>query len=949
MGIKEDIRERVKQQVKQKLRERRAALQPEQKSIGGFMGHLKTDIVGFGKGVLTLGREAVVHPVESTKNVSSTLFELSKKMVKYSPGLLKQMGDVVANPIDTAKEFKVNIDRTRDISYEEMKILLDDMRSEVTGKVKDKPRGERILGTLGAGLFSDISKEITHPIEFAYEKPFTFGLDVLSVGGGKVLGKPVKMLGKTKKGQQFIKKIESTFVPDAKLKNAGFEKLAADSLTTKERMFNSQKKIIEANSERFEKVFKLGKKERFEFFETIDKLRRAKPGVKAFSENPKIQKAIHWWLDEQVPKIQKAVGLPKEKSITNYLHHFFPTKPKTDGTTFISPLRKGKEGYLKKSEDVAGFSKDPIVSISAIQSKIAINAIKDSFVKRTVKGYAKDINKLKNELAARIGFDDVKFLEDKGILINRLKSEFNLGEFIPKKGEFHLMPKEVADSLNKFLNPRELSTLEQGFGFFNRNWKPLATATRPRYHTRNVLGNLWNGFVLGEANIRQIPKAAWQQIGNYANELSKSTSLVGKTFKKIYGKSKINTKLIKQAIDDGVIDRGFFAMDLHDLAKVAESSDDIITAIKRYKNPAEIYRIPVLSQYLKMSFKVGEALENNARLALYMDRIRKGVSRTKAKADVNKYLFDYLTGLSETDKVIKNLIPFWSWTRFNVPLQTSAVVTQSLKHAVVNKIASPIVESMETKDELRGYLSEKEKEAGLIKVGEVEKEGKTYNKYIRTESVLPINDLTRIVDIFRFNIDSLGLNPLVGLSKRINDNLDYFGGKVEKFKGEEEKFLDIPMTGKTVEAMRIIPFLSELNKAIGGSYVDGKEPPLDIRLEQVLSPLGTTLKDQEDLKLWGILEKEKELKGSYEQGLESLYKKYLIQSIKYPEEKQFSNNVEKLENMLKSKGLTGLNLLPIKIKATKEAVKQRVIEQVRIRTLESKKETEKEAETKPTP
>ncbi|NKQ39524.1 MAG: hypothetical protein HF967_08700, partial [Methanosarcinales archaeon] len=213
--------------------------------------------------------------------------------------------------------------------------------------------------------------------------------------------------------------------------------------------------------------------------------------------------------------------------------------------------------------------------------------------------------------------------------------------------------------------------------------------------------------------------------------------------------------------------------------------------------------------------------------------------------------------------------------------------------------------------------------------------------------VLPINDLTRIVDLFRFNIDSLGLNPLVGLSKRINDNLDYFGGKVEKFKGEEKKFLDIPMTGKTIEAMRIIPFLSEVNKAIGGSYVDGKEPPLDIRLEQVLSPLGTTLKDQEDLKVWGILEKEKELKGSYEQGLESLYKKYLTQSIKYPEEKQFSHNVEKLENLIRSMGLTSLNLLPIKIKATKEAVKQRVIEQVRLKTLESKKEKEVETETTP--
>lgn len=951
-----DIKEQIRTKVQQKIRERVAALTPTDKTLGGFFSNAKEDIVDFSKGILYLGREAITHPINSIKNVSSTGWELAKEMVKSTPSFLGELGKTYLHPKQRFEQLANNIKDLRNITYEEQKLLLDDLGKDLVTKQEEGTRGEKFLGALGSGLVLDGVKEITHPIEYAYEKPFTFTLDALMLSNGKVITTPAKVASKTKIGAKTIKAIEELFIPDAKLKNAGYGKFADDLNKTKELMFNSQQKIIESTAKTFEKDLKLTKPERIEFFETVDKLRRDTTGKIATSKNPKIQKAIDWWLGQEVPKLRANSGLSEESAITNYLHHYFPDKYNLSEARLTAPAQYAKRGFLKKSEDVAGFSKDPLVSISAIKSKVAFANLKDNFIARTIEKYSQDVDRLKTSLAGKIGLDEVNKLETAGKLDDALKAQFGLAEYKPsgslrfyptqeggisvtKKVETHLLPEEIVKSLNDFTSKNTQSLLIKPLDFFNRNWKPLATAVRPRYHTRNILGNLYNGIYLGSTNIKNLGTAALQQIGGYFNEFKKGTGLASSIAKKILPDN-INTKLFQQAIDDGVIGRGFFAMDLHDLAKISENADDIIKAINKYKNPAEIYRVPGLRQYLQMSFNVGQALEDNARLALYIDRINKGFSRTAAKADVNKYLFDYLTGLSDTDKAIKKIFPFWSWTRFNLPLQSEALVTKSLANAVINKVGDPVTSAVENKDDLSKYLSDKEKEAGYIKVGEVTKNGETYNKYIRTESVLPVNDLTTLIDIFRFDLQSLGVNPLIGLEERLRNNRNYFDNLIERFPGEEKTFLKGSFSGKTIEKLKVIPFLSELNKAISGSETEDNILPTGTRLELILSPLSTSLKNKEELETFGILEKEKILTGTYEAGLESLYKTYLIKSAKDPNVKSFQNNVEKLEKLLKQQGFTELNLLPIKLKATKEAIKEKVKEEIKVKINANKNTTQ---------
>lgn len=1060
MPVASDIKKEIQRRIRKKIADR----QPKEKTVSDFSSNLKSDITNFGKGILGIGRKFVTEPKESFKTLGSVLATTGKEVVSSLPDFAQQVGSTVIQPVETIRELKKNYQTLRAVPYEDQKKVLEELSETVQKQANTK--GEKVFGAIATGIIGDLAQEITHPVEFAYEKPFTFGLDTLSIGGGKLVTKGTAAAAKPLKTTKLSQNLFDMFNPNGKLVREGFGDFADDLVKTHSNIFNSQRNIIKSTSKKFEKDFGLKVKERFEFFETIDDLRRAEPGVKATSDNIKIQQAVDWWLDEQVPKLRKAAGLKEENSITNYLHHYFPEKV-TSAESGARPF-KIREGFLKKSKDVAGFSKDPIVSISAIKSKLATNALKDAFLKRTNAKYGETLASIEAKLIADVGSDVVEAAKKSGgfdALVERVgygvfksgkvdRAVFDLAKSLKesvsqlkkekrfsKKGGKELIelqkrmdsthneltslldeaqtlaseniakskieavlkkvdtrdkkifelqkkeflksdeldalndlvkqreslvkelrsslkeannankfyfPKTIADELNKFYGKSKLedtiNKLLLPLDVFNRNWKPLATGVRPRYHSRNVIGNLYNSIVVGSMNPKRIPDAAMLQIKNYFNELRGMDNVAGKVFKRMFPK-KFNTKLLDEALKEDVIGRGFFAMDLHDLSKAALVDEDIVKAINRVQNPAEIYKIPVLRQYLNLSFGIGQALEDNARLALYVDRRTKGLSKKAAKEYVNKHLFDYLTGLGDADKIIKRVIPFWSWTRFNIPLQTGSLFTKPIRQAVIQKGSRTFVEDVEQDDPNIEFFTEQEKEQGLIKVGEVETNGKILDKYIRTQAVLPQNDLIRLVNVFELDFTDLGLNPIFSLVSRLQQNRNYFGRQIERFTGEKVKFLNQPVRGRTREMMQILPFLSELNKAVGGSFAEEDKPPAPIRAEQVLSPLGVSLKDPEEVKFFGILEEEKELKGSYEAGLESLYKRYLIKLFNNRDEKVFKENVEQLEKLLKQKGMTGINLLPIKIKATREAIKEKIQERIKKKIREQKKKQEDEEST----
>ena len=249
-------------------------------------------------------------------------------------------------------------------------------------------------------------------------------------------------------------------------------------------------------------------------------------------------------------------------------------------------------------------------------------------------------------------------------------------------------------------------------------------------------------------------------------------------------------------------------------------------------------------------------------------RLKKfGGNAEEAKNYVNKYLFDYLTGLGDADKVIKRFIPFWGWTRFNIPLQSGSLLKTPLRYAAIQRGAEPYVKDVEKTDEGYQYLTPEQQGAGFVKTGTTQRGGKEYDKYIKTASVIPLDDLSRLARILSGKDDEIGITPLKQIIDLIRSDptkfKTYFGQPVESFTGEKKKFLGLPMRGRTKELLSTIPLLTEINKLMGGGYAMEEKPQIIVRVEQVLSPLGVSLVDRESNKFFSQLEKERELTGTY--------------------------------------------------------------------------------------
>lgn len=955
MGIiKDQIQEQIKIQMRDQVAKKQKEKFPEEKTVGGLFANLGRNITDLSKGIVGLGYKAVRHPVESGKSVFAAGLELGKQVPRAAKELGGQMVETVAHPIKTTKELVSSYKDLRAVPFEKQKEFFTEATKNF---IDEDERGKRVLGILGSGLLGATTQEISHPAQYAYENPLNFALDILTAGQVSGANKLVSGAAKTAASKiPAVAKVQSAmkevFLPNGKLVASGFDDLSTQLTKAKSEMFKVQKQVVEDTANKFYKEFKLNPKEQTEFFDTIDTLRRTPVGEggvapKAASANPKIQQAINWWLDQEAPKLAEQAGLPAEKAIQNYMHHFFPEKFKAKETAMTKPLQYSKKGYLKESKDVEGFTKDPVLSISAIKSKVAVDNIRDSFIKNTIDQYAVKTDSLVQQLTDA-GIDVSRL--DKNGMIETAKKVLGLEEYKPKGNlrffpvttqegnklaavstnvETHLLPKVIVEELNKFTTGNK-STIEKlflPFDVFNRNWKPLATAVRPRYHARNILGNIYNSTVVAGNNpisfiLKDMPEMAYKQIKNTISTEIKNNSLSGKIYQKLFG-NVVEPDLIKLAVDNDVVGRGFFGADINDLTTAYNKGEDIMKTIKNINTPAEIYKVPVLKQWLQISSKVGSFLEDNARLALFKKGLKKFPGDVdQAKTYVNNHLFDYLTGLGEGDKFIKRFIPFWSWTRFNIPLQAGSLLKAPLRYAAIEKATEPSVKESEISDEGFQYLTPEQKAAGLMKVGVAEKGDKEYDKYIKTASVLPLDDLSRLTDILQGKDEEIGITPLKQIVDLIRKDptkfKTYFGQPVESFKGEEKKFLGGAVRGKTKELLSTLPFLTEINKLLGGGYAEEDKPKMIDRVEQVLSPLGVSLVDRESNKFFYELEKQKELSGSYTSGLQQIYKKYLkIDLERKGTEKYASDNIKILEKMLKQKGLNELDLLKIKNSAVK--------------------------------
>lgn len=297
---------------------------------------------------------------------------------------------------------------------------------------------------------------------------------------------------------------------------------------------------------------------------------------------------------------------------------------------FSIPQFAEKRGYLMKRRGTEGFT---MVAPKAI-AKRELNQLQDNIVQDFLTG-------VKNQFGVQLG---------KGKTMPTGFIDFIDAPKRLKVLNGWALPENIAKDITaSFDATNPLGYIGKGLDTFNRLWKPTATSMNPAFHFINVIGNMYNTWLGGMKDPRrfiQAVKGGFSDAERIALEKS------------------------------GILSRGQFGADL---------------VSRTFENPEGLDTLKLFEPFRK----AGNFFENNARSAFFLDQrgklLKTGLSEveatSKAIGKVNEYLFDYLTGLTPFEtNVMRRVFPFYTWARFNVPLQFKSIITQPAKVAAVSKV-----------------------------------------------------------------------------------------------------------------------------------------------------------------------------------------------------------------------------------------------------------------------
>lgn len=310
------------------------------------------------------------------------------------------------------------------------------------------------------------------------------------------------------------------------------------------------------------------------------------------------------------------------------------------------------------------------------------------------------------------------------------------------------LPTDIVDTYTRVTksleDPDEIQKVLNLFDRMQNLWKGWALFSTG-YHSRNLQGGGFNNWVMGVGKDWGKWLAGQQDAGeNFLLLHAKAMMIAGrferreelpkwmqwglqKTFgdpgqvkqinvPKPGGGIYTNAELWQLAREEGVTGRGMFAKDMPndydrfllrqmdyvrppklDLAKLNAAQVDETTKalLVAAQEQAPMWgRVEgffgTSGAAMRLSRGVGTLAEDTLRLAHFMDRLIKRMTPTQAAMSTKKTHFDY-TELTPFEKdVMKRLVPFYSWLRFNLPLQIQAIMENPSRYSRFPKLVEEI-------------------------------------------------------------------------------------------------------------------------------------------------------------------------------------------------------------------------------------------------------------------
>jgi hypothetical protein len=307
-----------------------------------------------------------------------------------------------------------------------------------------------------------------------------------------------------------------------------------------------------------------------------------------------------------------------------------------------------------------------------------------------------------------------------------------------KEGD--LMNKEVFDGMKKVDN----IFTDEGINKFVENmtsatniWKTLVTTTVPTHHLYNLIGNVANNAMVG------VTPAMYTKAGNLLKK-AKAGKLTA-----------AEEKVMQKAYDYGVLSAGH----------IADRFDPI--RLQRLQNSklARLEDRVANNRFSSFMSNIGNASDDFTRLALFLHGTKRAGSMKGGADMVRKYLYNYGEQTS-TDKALKLAMPFWNWTKNNVPRQLMEFMQQPRYAATYQKLQNMLSEDRPdgAPDYTRDYLQ----------VGD-----KTF-----VNPRLPLLDLSGVGNPLKTGLNSM--NPIFKMPIEYKMNKQFFNDQPIDWKKRSE-------------------------------------------------------------------------------------------------------------------------------------------------------------------
>lgn len=312
------------------------------------------------------------------------------------------------------------------------------------------------------------------------------------------------------------------------------------------------------------------------------------------------------------------------------------------------------------------------------------------------------------------------------------------------------IPEAIAEELvnmNKlFINDKATNELAQNYDKVLNMWKKSVTGFFPAFHGRNMIGGMFNNFLAGVKN-----PTRYAQAEKLARGVDEAVMIGGKQLD-IAGKPQTYKSLLEFMNKRGIVGgQGFL-----DIAATVDKTSDIA----KIGGPGKVGRL-----VSKGPENVMNAIETRLRGTLLLDSLHKGDSISDATKKVFKYHFDYAPeAFTPFERnIARRIVPFYTWTRKNIPLQFEQIIAQPGKFSGIAKVGRTLEGDIDTED-LPDYM----REGFVIKAGE--KDGVPRILY---NLGLPVGDVNKLN-----KADALSLvSPFIKTPLEIMTNKNFFFDK----------------------------------------------------------------------------------------------------------------------------------------------------------------------------